>query len=251
MRLVVSPAKKMNVVDAPPYAQGVPRFIDRTRELMEAVRAMSREEAQALWRCSDKLADLNYERFRTMELDAGLTAAVMSYEGIQYQHLAAQVMDEKCLDWLQGHLRILSGFYGVLRPLDGVVPYRLEMQAKLAVGGARDLYGYWGSALLDELVADGCSVVVNLASQEYAKAVVPYAREAAVPVLTCQFCTVRASDGKLVQQATEAKAARGTFVRWCAEKDVASPDALRGFDERGYALDASRSKDDVLVFVKQ
>ena len=248
--VVVSPAKKMNVVDSAPYAQGVPALIDRTAELMEVVRALSRDEAKALWRCSDKLADLNYERFKNMDLSHNVTAAVLSYEGIQYQHLQASVMDERCLGWLADHLRILSGFYGVLLPFDGVVPYRLEMQAKLHVGSARDLYGYWGGALLDVLVAQGCTSIVNLASVEYAKAVVPYAQAAGMPVLTCLFGAVRQSDGKLLQRATEAKAARGTFVRWCAENDVETTDRMRGFSERGYTLDENRSSSDTLVFVK-
>ena len=250
MRFIISPAKKMNVLDAPPYAQGVPVFLQKTEELMREIQRLSREEAKELWRCSDKLADLNYERFRSMDLRGQTTAAVMSYEGIQYQHLAAQVMDEGCLMWLQEHLRILSGFYGVLLPLDGVVPYRLEMQAKLVTREAVDLYGFWGSSLFDELVRERCSCIVNLASQEYAKAVVPYAARCGVRVITCLFCVVRPSDGKLVQRATEAKAARGAFVRWCAEHGVRTPEELRFYDERAYVLDDARSTDDVLVFVK-
>ena len=249
-RVIVSPAKKMNVVDSAPYAQGVPALIDRTAKLMEAVRILSRDEAKTLWRCSDKLADLNYERFEHMDLHRNVTAAVLSYEGIQYQHLQASVMDERCLGWLGTHLRILSGFYGVLRPFDGVVPYRLEMQAKLRVGSERDLYGYWGRSLLDELVAEGCTALVNLASVEYAKAVVPHAREAGMPVLTCLFGVVRQSDGRFLQRATEAKAARGTFVRWCAENDVETTERMRDFSERGYALDEGRSSNDTLVFAK-
>ena len=248
--IVVSPAKKMNVVDSAPYAQGSPVLLDRTAKLMEAVRALSRDEAKALWRCSDKLADLNYERFEHMDLNRDVTAAVLSYEGIQYQHLQASVMDEQCLGWLGAHLRILSGFYGVLQPFDGVVPYRLEMQAKLSVGSTRDLYEYWGGSLFDALVAQGCTCVVNLASVEYAKAVVPFARAAGMPVLTCLFGTVRQSDGKLLQRATEAKAARGTFVRWCAENAVESTAAMRDFSERGYALNKDRSSSETLVFVR-
>ena len=139
LRFIVSPAKKMRAQDMPPWPAHESAFLDRTAELMHAIRELSRDEAQALWACSDRLADLNYERFRTMDLGRDTTAAVISYEGIQYTHLAAGVMSERELDWLDEHLRILSGFYGILRPLDGVVPYRLEMQARLAVGDSRDL----------------------------------------------------------------------------------------------------------------
>ncbi|MFR4802971.1 MAG: YaaA family protein, partial [Eggerthellaceae bacterium] len=133
----------------------MPRFLSQARELLDALRALSYDEAKALWQCSDALAELNFERFRTLEVRSGaLTPAVLAYEGIQYQHLAPRVMDEAQLAYLQEHLRILSGFYGVLRPFDAVVPYRLEMQAKLAVGETRGLYGYWGSRLYEALAAD-------------------------------------------------------------------------------------------------
>ena len=248
LRIITSPAKKMRAQDAPPWPVREPAFLDRSRQLLAALRGLSREQAQALWRCSDRLADLNYERVRTMDLARDTTAAVVAYEGIQYAHMAPEVMDERELAWLDGHLRILSGLYGMLRPLDGVVPYRLEMQARLAVGGARDLYGFWGSSLYDALAAEGCDLVVNVASVEYARAVTPFARPGGPQVLTCLFGTVR--EGRLRQAATEAKAARGTFVRWCAERGVEGPDELRAFDERGYRLDESLGDARTLVFVR-
>lgn len=249
LRCIISPAKKMVTDDCAPYPRSTACLMDRTRVLLEALRRLSRDEAQALWKCSDKLAALNYERLAHMDLDEASTSAVVAYEGIQYQHIAAQVMDEHELAWLGRHLRILSGFYGMLRPFDAVVAYRLEMQAKLAVGGSQDLYAFWSTALADALLAEGCDALVNLASVEYAKAVVPHARQAGIAVLTCLFGSLRKTDGRFVQRATEAKAARGTFVRWCAERDVRSFGDLRAFDERGYQLDEARSDADTLVFV--
>ncbi|MFR3092519.1 MAG: YaaA family protein, partial [Eggerthella lenta] len=175
MRFIVSPAKKMNVVDDAFGWRDLPMFADRAARLADAVRALSYDEAKALWQCSDALAELNFERFRTLDVRSGaLTPAVLAYEGIQYQNLAPQVMTMEQLDYLQEHLRILSGLYGVVRPLDGVAPYRLEMQAKLAVDGARNLYEFWGDSLSRVLAAE-TDVIVNLASVEYAKAVVPSA----------------------------------------------------------------------------
>ena len=255
MRFIVSPAKKMNVVDDAFAWRDLPRFVDRAACLADAVGALAYDEAKELWACSDALADLNFERFRTMDVRGGaLTPAVLAYEGIQYRHLAPQVMTADQLDYLQEHLRILSGFYGVLRPFDGVVSYRLEMQAKLSVGGARSLYEYWGDGLYRTL-ADESDVVVNLASVEYAKAVVPHALaarkagERAPRVVTCLFGTVGAND-RLVQRSTAAKAARGSMVRWCAERDARSVEELRGFDVGGYAFDAERSTEGCLVFVQ-
>ena len=248
LRFIVSPAKKMRTQDMPPWPAREPAFLDRTAELMHAVRELSRDEAQTLWACSDRLSNLNYERFRTMDLAHDTTAAVVSYEGIQYAHLAAGIMSEGELGWLDEHLRILSGFYGILRPLDGVVPYRLEMQARLAVGDRHDLYEFWGDALYESLATEGCDTIVNVASVEYARAVTPWVRSDGPQVLTCLFGVLR--DGRLRQTATEAKAARGTFVRWCAERGVEDPGCLRGFRDRGHALDEARSDEHTLVFVR-
>lgn len=246
--MIVSPAKKMNVVEGPPYAASQPQLLDRTERLMQAVQALSYDEAKALWKCSDKLAMLNYERFQGMDLDHNLTAACIAYEGIQYQHLAPQVMSEQELAFLETHLRILSGFYGVLRPSDGVVPYRLEMQAKLPVDGARDLYEYWGT-MLAEALAQEADTLVNLASVEYAKAVVPHAETYGMRVITCLFGQMVGT--RFVQRSTEAKAARGTFARWCAEHEVSNPVDFPHFRERRYVLDESRSSADQLVFVRE
>ena len=248
LRFIISPAKKMRVQDAPPWPVREPAFLDRAEILMRAVQRLSRDEAKALWSCSDRLADLNYERFRDMDLRGAVTSAAAAYEGIQYTHLAPQVMSENQLAWLDEHLRILSGFYGMLRPLDGVVPYRLEMQAKLAAGDARNLYDFWGNTLYESLAEEGRGLIVNAASVEYARAVTPWVRPEGPQVLTCLFCVER--EGRLRQPATEAKAARGTFIRWCAERGVTHKDELSDFRERGYAFDLARSDSNTLVFTQ-
>ena len=275
--IIISPAKKMNVVDGALPVRGEPRFLDRTRVLMEAVQALSYDEAKALWKCSDKLAAQNYERFAHMDLARAVTPAVIAYEGIQYQHLAPRVMDERGLDYLDRHLRVLSGFYGVLRPFDAVLPYRLEMQARLAVDGARDLYEFWGASLAEALAATAANtavanattaanaanaaqaanqlldrsaapVLLNLASVEYARAVTPHAAAAGLTLITCLFG--QEVDGKFVQRSTEAKAARGTFVRWLAERGVEDLYELTAFAERGYRWDPARSDEHCLAFVR-
>lgn len=247
MRFIISPAKKMNVVDNALAWRDLPRFVDRAARLAEVVRALSFDEVKALWQCSDALAKLNFERFRVMSVrDEPLTPALLAYEGIQYQHLAPQVMTADQLDYVQEHLRIMSGFYGVLRPFDGVVPYRLEMRAKLAVDGARSLYEFWNDDLCRAFVGE-TGPVVNLASVEYAKAVLPHAERFGLRALTCLFGSIDAC-GRLIQRSTAAKAARGSMVRWCAENRVSHPDDLRGFDVGGYRFDAERSSDAILVF---
>ena len=126
MRIIISPAKKMNV-DTDTFAcQGLPVFIEKAETLKEYIKSLSYEEVKKLWGCNDKLAKLNYQRFQEMDLKKGLTPALISYEGIQYQYMAPEVFSEKEWAYVQEHLRILSGFYGALKPLDGVTPYRLS-----------------------------------------------------------------------------------------------------------------------------
>ena len=170
MKIIISPAKKMNV-DTDTYGvTGLPVFLEDTKILMKEIQKLSFSDAQALWKCNDKLAELNYARFQEMDLERNLTPAVLTYEGLQYQHMAPEVFSEGALTYIEENLRILSGFYGVLKPFDGVTPYRLEMQAKLSVHGKKDLYDFWGERLYRELT-DGDHLILNLASKEYAKAV--------------------------------------------------------------------------------
>lgn len=144
MKIIISPAKKMNRETDMFRPAACPVFLDEAKLLTEWIRALSYEEAKDLWRCNDKIAALNYERFQKMNLLKALTPALIAYEGIQYQYMAPEVFTQKEWDYVQEHLRILSGFYGVLKPLDGVVPYRLEMQAKACAGRTGNLYEFWG-----------------------------------------------------------------------------------------------------------
>ena len=147
MRIIISPAKQMREDRDTLPPRGLPGFLPETGRLLTALRNLSPAELQKLWKCNDAIAALNVERLRTMDLEGGLTPALLSYVGIQYQTMAPGVMEHGQYEFLQEHLRILSGFYGLLRPFDGVTPYRLEMQAKLAVDGCRDLYAFWGGRL--------------------------------------------------------------------------------------------------------
>lgn len=248
MRMIISPAKKMNIANDVFAWRDLPRFVGRTEALMKAVKRLSYDEAKELWRTSDALTELNFKRFRSMDVQGiaeSLSPALFSYEGIQYQHIAPVVLEEKQLEYLQVRLRILSGFYGVLRPFDGVMPYRLEMQAKLVSGEFADLYQFWDADIADAL-REETSELLNLASVEYAKAVVPHARERNMNVTTCLFGRVQS--GKLKQRATAAKAARGSMVRWCAENEIADVRDVRAFNVAGYRFRNDMSDEHTFVF---
>ena len=263
MRIIISPAKKMNVdADSLP-CQGLPAFLPRTERLLSALRAMDAAELKRLWKCNDQIAALNIRRLEAMDLRRNLTPAILSYEGIQYQYMAPAVFEERMLAWVQEHLRILSGFYGVLKPMDGVTPYRLEMQARLSVGEARDLYAFWGGSLWEEICGaavdggDGGAaaaseggvreVVLNLASKEYSRCIEKYLRPED-RFITCIFGEW--SGGKIVQKGTYAKMARGEMVRFLAERQAERPEEARDFDRLGYRFAPEHSDEKSYVFVR-
>lgn len=248
MKLIISPAKKMNVDTDTMEIRGLPRFLDRTRLLCDWLKTMSYDQLKALWRCNDAIASLNYERLQHMELEEGLTPAVLAYEGIQYRYMAPHLFSWEQFDYLDRHLRILSGFYGVLRPFDGVTPYRLEMGAKLETDGARDLYGFWGDKLA-RVLEPGDGPVVDLASREYSRAVVPHLPRG-VPLVACIFGRLR-PDGRVVEQGAPCKMARGQMVRWMAEQAVTRVEELREFRDLGYRFSPERSDPGRYVFLKE
>lgn len=246
MKIILSPAKKMNEeTDALAY-QGVPVFMEQTEEIMHWMQGLSYAEAKKLWACNDRIAEQNYERFRSMDLTRRLTPAILSYEGIAYQYMAPSVFANGEFDYVQEHLRILSAFYGVVKPLDGVTPYRLEMQAKARIAGSRDLYDYWGDRLYRE-VLDDSRIIVSLASKEYAKCIEKYLTPEDL-YITCIFGE-RAGE-KIVQKGVYAKMARGEMVRFMAENSIEDPQEMKKFDRMGYAFREDLSDERTYVFVK-
>ena len=147
MRIIISPAKQMKVDTDSLEQRNLPIFLEKAKFLSDWIRDLSYEEQKALWGCSEKIARQNAERFDEMDLKSNLTPAILAYDGIQYTYMSPAVFEDGAYTYVEENLRILSGFYGVLKPMDGVVPYRLEMQAKAAVAGCRNLYEYWGDAL--------------------------------------------------------------------------------------------------------
>ena len=246
MRLIISPAKKMNVAPDILEFQGYPEFLEDTDKLRRFVSGLSFGEAKELWKCNDTIAEQNFERFRDMDLRRNLTPAIMAYEGIQYQYMAPTVLDEEAIAYVQEHLRILSGFYGILKPLDGVVPYRLEMQAKAHVDGHKNLYAFWGKRLAETLFKE-TDTIINLASKEYSKCISAHLTPE-ITFITCVFGEY--VNGKIVEKGTYAKMARGEMVRFLAETKAQSPEVMKAFDRLGYHYDADASDAKTYVFVK-
>lgn len=246
MRIIVSPAKKMNRdTDSLPW-QDLPQFLDKTEQLCIAMQAMSYAELQKVWKCNDKLTLLNRERLQKMDLRSNLTPAILAYEGIQYQYMAPGVFSEEQLTYVQEKLRILSGFYGLLRPFDGVTPYRLEMQAKLSVTNAKDIYDFWGDCIAQALFAE-TDCIINLASKEYSVCISKFLPDS-VRFVTCHFGEKK--NGKIVEKATMCKMARGEMVRFMAEQNVLHPEELKNFDRLQFHFSPEDSDEKTYVFLK-
>lgn len=246
MRIIISPAKQMRV-DTDSFAcTELPTFIEKTEVLKDWISGLSYEEQKTLWASNDKIAKQNAERFAGMDLHRNLTPALLAYDGIQYTYMAPAVFEDGQFDYVQELLRILSGFYGVVKPMDGVVPYRLEMQAKAAVAGYRNLYDFWGDDLYRE-VMDDSRVLINLASKEYSKCIEKYLQPED-RYITCVFGELEG--GKVVQKGVYAKMARGEMVRFMAGIHVDEPEQIKTFNWSGYHFDESRSSDTEYVFIR-
>lgn len=236
-------------VDTEAFACTKPHFLERTKQILTELQKLSLPQLQKLWACNDALAKQNFERIREMDLEHNLTPAVLAYVGLQYTHMGPRVLESQAWNYVCENLRILSGFYGLLTASDGVAPYRLEMQAKLAIAGCRNLYQFWGESLYKELVRED-RVILNLASKEYSKVIEPFVSED-VRLVTCIFgCEdAKSKDGYRVK-ATEAKMARGSMVRWCAEHNVQEPEEAQSFATYGYRFQPQLSNATEFIFVK-
>lgn len=244
MKIILSPAKKMNVELDSLEPLGLPVYIDQTEKILAWLRGKSYDELKKLWGCNDKIAQQNFERLEHMDLNKRLTPAVLAYEGIAYQYMAPAVFEDGHFDYVQEHLCILSAFYGVLKAMDGVTPYRLEMQAKAAIDSNKDLYEFWGEKLY-RAVRDESGIIVNLASKEYSRCVEKYLTDDD-RYITVNFC--EKSGDKLVTKGTYAKMARGEMVRFMAEKNIEDPVLIQKFDRLGYVFRGGLSTETEYVF---
>jgi len=256
MILVISPAKALDY-DTPPTTSThtQPDFLDQAQGLIDILREKSPAQIAELMSLSDQLSTLNAARYSTWSrpFDSGnAKQAVLAFNGDVYEGLSAATLDEAGLAWAQDHLRILSGLYGVLRPLDLMQPYRLEMGTRLANPAGKDLYAYWGERITDELnallareeKAGREPVLVNLASGEYFKSVKP--RKLRGRLVTPVFEDWKAGQYKIIS--FYAKRARGLMSRYAIDHRAEDVEALKGFDGESYAYDEAASDGDSWVF---
>ncbi len=254
MLTLLSPAKKL---DMTPAETGVPvtqpHLLDDMHELATVAKTQSAEDLKRLMHISDKLATMNFERFKAFNLDNRSNSAKpagFAFDGDVYWGLEADSLSDDTVIYAQDHLRILSGLYGVLRPMDAIQPYRLEMGTKMANGRGKSLYEFWGARISDQLNAEladhADTTVVNLASNEYFKAV--DAKALGRNVIAAKFLNMK--DGEARSLMYYAKHARGSMARWIMENRVDRVDGLKDFNAGGYSLDTGASTENELVFCR-
>jgi len=252
MKIVLSPAKSLDFETKLPVKKHTqPAFLEQSALVHEAVKDKTPAQLSKLMDISDKLADLNWQRnqdWKTPFTTKNARPAIYAFNGDVYIGLDAYTIPAAKVNKLQDSLRILSGLYGLLKPLDLVQPYRLEMGTHLPVGENKNLYEFWKptitQALNDEL-KDG-ELFVNLASKEYFDAVDTKALK--VPVIVPEFKDYK--DGKLRMVSFYAKKARGMMVRYIIDKNIKTLNGLKGFDYDGYSFDAKLSKGNTIVFTR-
>lgn len=255
MLTLLSPAKKLNFdVSLPPIDVTRPRLDSETREIATVAKTQSAADLKRLMHISDNLAELNAERFKAFDLDGRSNSAKpagLTFDGDVYWGLEAKSLGDATLTYAQDHLRILSGLYGVLRPMDAIQPYRLEMGTKMANPRGKSLYEFWGSRIGEQLSEDlsghSDQTIVNLASNEYFKAV----DTSALPGKVIEASFLNVKDGEARRLMYHVKFARGLMARWIMENRIEKADDLRGFDAEGYLFDAKASSETELVFTRK
>lgn len=252
MKIVISPAKSLDFeTKLPTRKHSMPAFLEQSEVVHKTLKGKSPAELSKLMDISDKLADLNWQRnqeWKTPFTTKNARPAMYAFNGDVYLGLDAYTLPTAKLNKLQDSLRILSGLYGILKPLDLIQPYRLEMGTQMPVEDSKDLYTYWKKTLtqaLNDELQDG-ELFINLASNEYFSAI--DAKALKVPVITPEFRDYK--DGKLKMISFFAKKARGMMVRYIMDKNIRSLSGLKGFDYEGYKYDAKLSKGNTLVFTR-
>ena len=246
MKIIISPAKKMRREEyvAPLHR---PMFLKEAGELLSFLRSLSDSEMAKVWKVKGALLSSSLSSLSMLSLEDIGSPAIFSYDGIQYTYMSPSSFTDSMLEYAEKNLRIISGLYGLLKPLDGVGTYRLEMESPISIPGYGDLYSYWGGKIASSLMEDE-RLLVNLASAEYSKAVLPYL-PSSVTVVTPVFLDWE--KGRYVSKGVYAKMERGEMVRFLAETGAETVEEIMKFSSRGYEFSRFLSDSNTLCFVRK
>ena len=247
---IISPAKNMRnlkIDNIKPKIYGKSRlFTEETKEIIKELRNLTPWDIQSIMKVNEKIAFQSYAYFQDFNFDEEGVCGLLAYDGLVFKNIKAEEFTSEDFDFAHNHVRILDAFYGIVNPLDGVLPYRLEMQYKININD-KNLYKFWDNKLYKKLYSED-NVIVNLASEEYTKAVRTFLDKDDI-FIDIDFKIHR--DGKLKTMATWAKMARGQMIKYIVENRINNPEDLKDFTFNGYKFDTTLSTDKKYVFVKQ
>lgn len=248
MKIVITPAKRMkNDID---YLDIIdwPIYIKETEKLLAIIKTLDIEQIKKMLGCNDKIAKEAYKNYQTMNLKENAVPALLAYEGIQYANMAAHIFSDEDYEYTKEHLRILSGFYGVLKPFDGVVPYRLELNNHVPTPKFKNLYEFWKDKIYQGLLIDDDKQILDLGAKQYTRVIKKYLTSD-IHYVKCSF--KEEVDGKYKEIGVYVKMARGQMVRYLIENQVTDFNEVKQFSGLGYHYNQDLSSQQLYVFTRK
>ena len=245
MKVIISPAKKMKIAYDEKKEITTPVFFNKAKKLAKIIKKFSPMEIESIMKVNPKIAMETFIYYNDFFDFKHEIPAILSYNGLQYTHIKAEEFKEEDYEFVNSTIRVISGLYGILKPYDGICPYRLEMQCKLDIDG-KNLYKFWADSIYKELYKNN-EEVINLASKEYSKVITPYLKDED-KFITIDFKSFH--KGKIRTIATEAKMLRGEMVRYIVNKKINNSDKLKEFCYNGYSFSEEYSNENNFVFFK-
>lgn len=246
MMIIIAPAKKIRPVVDYIDAKQMPVFIRQTEKLLAELKKKTKEECKEMLSCSDSIAWWTYDSYQNMNLYDNAVPALLAFDGIQFKYMAPDVFTDECFAYVQKHLRILSAFYGILTPFDGIVPYRLELDSPFHTSYCHSLYDFWKDSIYQNIVSED-KQILDLSSKQYGKIIKRFL-EKDVHCVTCYF--LEEEQGKRREKGVYVKMARGEMVRWLAENNIQNFEDVKMFSRLGYQFDERLSDDYSYCFVR-
>lgn len=247
MKIVITPAKRMKDDIAYLDPESSPVFLKDTEVLLEHLKKLSFKEVKQLLKCSDKIANEAYNNYHKIDLKKNTVPAILSYEGIQYDNMAAHIFTNDDYEYTKKHIRILSGFYGVLKPFDGIVPYRLELNNKLSFDQYSNLYEFWGNKMYLELTKDD-KEILDLGAKQYTRILKKYL-DNNINYVKCYFMEKDGNEYKEI--GVYVKQARGEMVRYLVKNRITAFDQVKDFSGLGYHFCLEKSDHQNYIFIRE
>lgn len=246
MKIIITPAKKVRKEVDYFAVEGQPVFLQETQTILTALRKLDVNQLQKVIKCSLSIARNMYNSYHHIDLYTHQVPALFAYQGIQFDHLAADVFSDEEYHYIKEHIVILSGFYGILRPFDGIVPYRLELNDSLKIGLYKNLYQFWGKKIYDQLIIDD-HCLLDLGAKQYSRMIQKYLDDD-IQYVRCRF--KEQIEGKLVERGVYVKIARGEMIRYLISHQITDFEGVKSFSLLGYHFAADLSSKHEYVFVR-